>query len=619
MKVLAAILVCTLSLSAQPAASDLEKTLKENILAFWYPRSIDTENGGYKVNFGPNGEDRGPGAKGIVTQARMLWFFARMARAGYGDRKQMLDAADHGYKFLTAKMWDPQNGGFYWEVDAKGAKTKPNKHLYGQSFALYAMSEYAMASGRKDALAFTRKFFDLLEKKSHDATYGGYREYFTEDWSATPASAASYMGPGGNIKLMNTHLHLMEAMTTYYRASKLPLARERLAELVNIESQAVVRKGLTACTDQYDEDWTPRLDGAAARVSYGHDLENIWLLVDALDALGQPAAPFVDLFRNNFTYSMKYGWDGDRGGFFYTGNFRQPADNREKSWWVQAEVLVSSLTMYKLTRDPLYWSVFAKTWDFLNQYQIDWQGGEWHSSVNDLGQPRGDKGNIWKAAYHNGRSMIESVALLKQVQPPAAEVPVTETGFRPLFDGKTLNGWTLVRGSGRGYVVENGAIVCPKDGGGNLFTADEYGDFVLRLEWRLWEGGNNGIGIRAPLEGDAAYAGMEIQVLDDDAEVYRKMGLKPSQYTGSVYDVFPAKRGAVKRNGEWNREEIVAQGRRVKVTLNGQVICDVNLDDAKDPEVLKKHPGLLRTRGHIGFLGHGTRVEFRDIRIKRLD
>lgn len=193
-----------------------------------------------------------------------------------------------------------------------------------------------------------------------------------------------------------------------------------------------------------------------------------------------------------------------------------------------------------------------------------------------------------------------------------------EPGFVPLFDGKSLNGWVLMHGRGPGYVVENGAIVCPIEGGGNLFTEKEYANFTLRLEWRLWEGGNNGIGIRAPLEGDAAYAGMEIQVLDDEAELYQKMNLKPTQYTGSVYDVFPARRGFVRRNGAWNEEEIHAEGRRIKVTLNGQVVTDVNLDDAKDPAVLKKHPGLTRSAGHIGFLGHGTRVEFRKIRIKEL-
>ncbi len=219
------------------------------------------------------------------------------------------------------------------------------------------------------------------------------------------------------------------------------------------------------------------------------------------------------------------------------------------------------------------------------------------------------------------RTMIAALAVAPGAAlavAPGVALAGGEPGFAPLFDGKTLNGWVLMRGRGRGYIVENGSIVCPEDGGGNLYTEKEYANFVLKLDWRLWEGGNNGIGIRAPLEGDAAYAGMEIQVLDDEAEVYQKMGLKPAQYTGSVYQVFPAKRGFVKRNGAWNTEEIVADGRKIKVTLNGQVVCDANLDDVKDAALLKQHPGLARATGHIGFLGHGTRVEFRDIRIKTL-
>lgn len=215
------------------------------------------------------------------------------------------------------------------------------------------------------------------------------------------------------------------------------------------------------------------------------------------------------------------------------------------------------------------------------------------------------------------RTMLAALAAAPGVAPIVARA-ADDAGFKPLFDGKSLSGWVLMHGRGKGYIVEGGSIVCPEDGGGNLFTEKEYSNFVLRLEWRLWEGGNNGVGIRAPLEGDAAYAGMEIQVLDDEAEVYQKANLQPGQYTGSVYQVFPAKRGFVKRNGVWNTEEIVADGRKIKVTLNGHVVCDANLDSMKDPEVLKKHPGLARTTGHVGFLGHGTRVEFRNIRLKEL-
>jgi len=192
-----------------------------------------------------------------------------------------------------------------------------------------------------------------------------------------------------------------------------------------------------------------------------------------------------------------------------------------------------------------------------------------------------------------------------------------EPGFVPLFDGKSLNGWKLVGGKGPGYVVESGRIVCPADGGGNLYTEKEYANFVLRFAFRLTEGANNGIGIRAPYSGDAAYQGMEIQVLDDGAAVYHGH-LKPAQYHGSIYDVFAAKQGFKKPVGEWNEEEITANGRHITVVLNGTAIVDANLDSVTDPEVLKRHPGLQRTAGHIGFLGHGSRVEFRNLRLKTL-
>lgn len=194
-----------------------------------------------------------------------------------------------------------------------------------------------------------------------------------------------------------------------------------------------------------------------------------------------------------------------------------------------------------------------------------------------------------------------------------------EEGFMPIFDGTTLDGWFLIypKGSTRGYIVENGSIVCPADGGGNLLTRDEYANFIFRFEFNMEPGGNNGVGIRAPIAGDIAYTGMEIQILDHDHSRYQGQ-LKPAQKHGSIYDVVPAKTGFLKPAGEWNAEEIAANGRRITVTLNGHLIVDADLDTIKDPEVLKKHPGLARVSGRIGFLGHGTRVEFRNLRVKKL-
>lgn len=186
-----------------------------------------------------------------------------------------------------------------------------------------------------------------------------------------------------------------------------------------------------------------------------------------------------------------------------------------------------------------------------------------------------------------------------------------------LFNGRNLDGWTLIGGKGPGYVVENGVLVCPADGGGNLLTEREYGNFVFRFEFKMTPGANNGVGIRAPLAGDIAYTGMEIQILDHNNERY-KGKIKPEQHHGSVYDVIAASSENFKPVGEWNREEINANGKHIVVKLNGKVITDADLSTVTDPAVLKKHPGLLRSSGHIGFLGHGTRVEFRKISVEEL-
>jgi HEAT repeat protein len=190
-----------------------------------------------------------------------------------------------------------------------------------------------------------------------------------------------------------------------------------------------------------------------------------------------------------------------------------------------------------------------------------------------------------------------------------------EEGFASLFDGRDLLGW---RGDTKGYRVENGVIAALPEGTGNLYTEQEYSDFDLRFEFKLTPGANNGIGIRAPLTGNAAYVGMEIQVLDDSADQYKS--LNPYQYHGSIYGVVPSKRGFQKPVGEWNDEEIIARGRRITVILNGMVIVDADIDAASASGTVdhREHPGLKNAAGHIGFLGHGSHVEFRNLRIKEI-
>jgi hypothetical protein len=190
-------------------------------------------------------------------------------------------------------------------------------------------------------------------------------------------------------------------------------------------------------------------------------------------------------------------------------------------------------------------------------------------------------------------------------------------GYKLLFDGTSLDGWV---GNRTDYVVQDGMIVILPGQGckGNLFTEKEYSNFSFRFEFQLTPGANNGLGLRAPLEGDAAYAGMEIQILDNTADKYAN--LKEYQYHGSVYGVIPAKRGYLKPVGEWNSQEVIVVDDYIRVILNGEEILRGNLKEARKGGTLdgKKHKGLKNRKGHIGFLGHGDLVRFRSIRIKEL-
>ncbi len=188
-----------------------------------------------------------------------------------------------------------------------------------------------------------------------------------------------------------------------------------------------------------------------------------------------------------------------------------------------------------------------------------------------------------------------------------------EEGFSSIFNGKDLTGWV---GDTKGYTVEEGNMVCKP--GGNIYTEKEYSDFVFRFEFQLTPGANNGVGIRAPLEGNAAYAGMEIQILDDRHPKFKD--IHAYQAHGSIYGVVPAKRDHLKPVGEWNTEEITAKGNQVTVVLNGVTIVDADVAKASENGTLdgEEHPGLKNTKGHISFLGHGDRIAFRNLRVKDL-
>jgi hypothetical protein len=249
--------------------------------------------------------------------------------------------------------------------------------------------------------------------------------------------------------------------------------------------------------------------------------------------------------------------------------------------------------------------------------------GKLHASLSELASQTGKDSIMHNSTAINRWRIAFSVSLFAVAlgtpweMTYGADKPADETGFVSLFDGKSLAGWA---GATDSYRVEEGAIVCVPGSSGNLLTKKEFANFVLRFEFRLTAGANNGLGVRCPMQaqGNLHLTGTEIQILDEGADKFKDIA--DYQHHGSVYGIVAAKPGHLKPVGEWNTEEVVCNGRHIKVTLNGATIVDADLDEASAQGTLDghEHPGLKRKTGHLGFLGHGDRIDARHIRIKEL-
>ncbi len=296
--------------------------------------------------------------------------------------------------------------------------------------------------------------------------------------------------------------------------------------------------------------------------------------------------------------------------------FKIGADKGSGGLWNNSEGRPGKNPLVKADRPFGEWNTFrirqigAKTTVYLNgKLVVD------HATLEnyfDRKQPLIARGPI-QLQTHGGEIRWKNV-FVREIPAGEANSVLTNDGFTPLFDGKSLSGWA---GAIENYEVADGVIRCKTGKGGVLHTKDEYGDFVVRLEFKLPPAGNNGLAIRYPGEGDTAYVGMcELQVLDDGAAQYAK--LDPRQAHGSAYGMAPAARGYLRPTGEWNFQEVTVVGPTIKVELNGNVILDTDLSQVKEFMANSPHPGKDRTQGYFGFAGHSDPVSFRNIRIKEL-
>jgi mannobiose 2-epimerase len=404
--------------AAAPGAAELQRQaarcrdlLKRTVLDFYLPGAVDGQLGGYLEDW-KDGKFVRRGEKFLTLQARQLWFFSTLATERI-ERTRCLEAAVIGARLLDVAFRDAKYGGYISRIQDGGQPADTRKHAYLNSFALYGLVAYYEATRDGAALRRAKELFQQLDRHAHDDANGGYHEFFQRDWTpVTDPTERGYVGAIGT-KTYNTHLHLLESFAALYRVWPDPGVRARLEELVHINTTTVQHTVHRCNIDGWRPDWRMVEEPRNLRASYGHDVECLWLVLDAARTLGRPEALYRGWAISLGDYSLRHGFDTEHGGFFYTGPLGEGADDTKKEWWVQTEALVGMLDLYRLTGDVRYYQAFARTLDFIERHQIASDGG-WWATRNADGSASGNdsRSSMWQGAYHNGRALLLSAKLL---------------------------------------------------------------------------------------------------------------------------------------------------------------------------------------------------------------
>lgn len=393
-------------------ADRCRRLLRSSVVDFYLPRCVDSVHGGY-FEEQKDGVFVSSGQKFLTLQARQLWSFSVFAKEGL-ERRVALAAAKSGYDFLETRMRDRKRGGYFSKVSDAGEPIDSRKHAYLNSFALYGLTAYYKATHEDRALRAAKDLFGVFETHFRDPVNGGYHEFFHADWTpVVDPKESGYVGALGT-KTYNTHLHLLESFAALYRIWPDPLLAKRLQELIVINTSTVMEPNYHCNLDGWTPDWRRLETPQNLRASYGHDIECVWLVLDAASALSMPKSTLLSWAQALADYSLKYGYDARHGGFFYTGPLGQPAQDTKKEWWVQAEALVGLLTLYRETGRPEYYKAFEETLDFIEAHHVA-PGGSWWATLQSDGSASGNpsRTSMWQGAYHNGRALLWSARLLE--------------------------------------------------------------------------------------------------------------------------------------------------------------------------------------------------------------
>ena len=388
----------------QQLRASIESDLRGNILPFWTEHVADWEKQGFHAALTNTLNVDDAQERGALLTSRILWTYAAAYRR-YGEVR-WLRMAEHAYRDLQTRFLDVTHGGYVWSIDANGAVLRDRKQVYGQAFAIYALTEYYAASGERAVLDQAIAVYRLIEANVRDRQHGGYFEAFGRDWRPIADMRLSEVDLNAP-KSQNTLLHVMEAYTNLLSLWPDQELRAALAELVDVMLNRVLQATSAHLGLFFTVDWQPLSD----RVSFGHDIEAAWLLTAAAEVSGDAALSerIHALAVRIADVTLAEGVDGD-GAILYEGS-PNGITNDNKEWWPQAEAVIGFLNAFEIAGESHYLDAAIATWHFIDRRLIDRQHGEWYRAVSRDGQLLPDplKVSFWKCPYHNGRMGLEVV------------------------------------------------------------------------------------------------------------------------------------------------------------------------------------------------------------------
>lgn len=390
-------------------ANEFEQELTGNILPYWIKHAPNRKTGGFYGQVSADGKADPSAERGALLSSRILWSYSS-AYLNYQDESYRR-LADQAFKDLETTFWDRKNGGLYWSVSGDGKAAQTHKQIYGQVFGIYGYSEYFRATGNKQALARAKTLYQLIEQHALDKQYGGYQEVLGEDWKPQ-ANPVNSLG-STTAKSQNTHLHVMEAYTNLLRVWPDAQLKQQQKALLEIMLGKILNPKTNHLALFMDADWTVQGDG----ISYGHDIEAAWLLVEAAEVLDD-----ADLIKRTRALAVKIaditlaeGMDTD-GAIYNEASAAKGLTNSGKDWWAQAEALVGFINAYEITGDTQYLMAAMRTWSFVKAHLVNNKTGEWHWGTDKSGQVIVQPTlSMWKCPYHNSRAMMESARRLQRL------------------------------------------------------------------------------------------------------------------------------------------------------------------------------------------------------------